>query len=70
MGETGIAVGRLGSMSETASSGTVGGALADGSVEVLHTEQMRGDERVPPNVRQNSRFEGFERALIEARSEK
>jgi hypothetical protein len=37
----------------------VGGALANGSVEILHTEQMRGDERVPPDVRQNSRFEDW-----------
>lgn len=33
------------------------GTLANRSIEVLHAEQMRGDERVPPGVRQYSRFE-------------
>lgn len=34
--------------------------LADGSIEVLHTEQMRGDKGVPPVVRENSRCEDLD----------
>jgi hypothetical protein len=56
MRETSIAVGRLGGVSEAVGR-AIRGALANGSVKVLHTEQMRGDKRVPPDVRQYSRFE-------------
>lgn len=51
MRETSIAVGGLRGVSEAVSGSTaIGGALANGSIEVLHTEQMRGDKRVPPSV--------------------
>lgn len=59
MGEASVAVGGLGGVAEAVGRPAVGGALANGSVEILHTEQMRGDERVPPDVRQNSRFEDW-----------
>lgn len=29
----------------------LGGAVANGTVEVLHTEEVRGDVSVPPDVR-------------------
>ena len=51
MREASITVGWLGSMAEAVSRAAVGGALADGSIEILHPEKMRGDKGVPPNVR-------------------
>lgn len=51
MGEARIAVGGLRRVTEAVDRAAAGGALADWTVEVLHPEQMRGDERVPPNVR-------------------
>lgn len=73
MRETSIAVGRLGDVSlvSVGRDAVRGALLANGSIEVLHTEQMRGDQRVPPVVRENSRCEGFKRALTrhEARIE-
>jgi hypothetical protein len=59
MGETSIAVGGLGRVAEAVTTrGRVVRALRVGAVEVvLHVEEMRGDVRVPPGVRQYSRFE-------------
>jgi hypothetical protein len=52
MGEAGVAVGRLGCMAEAVSArGRVVGTLSMDAVEVLHVEQVRGDESVPPVVR-------------------
>lgn len=52
MREASIAVGWLGGVTLEASLvSSIAGALAHGSIEVLHTEQMRGDLRVPPDVR-------------------
>jgi hypothetical protein len=54
--ESSITVGRLGSVAEAVGR-AVRGTLANWSIEVLHAEQVRGDKRVPPGVRQYSRFE-------------
>jgi hypothetical protein len=52
VGETSVAVGGLGGMTESvAARGRVMGTLAMRTIEVLHVEHVRGDERVPPVVR-------------------
>jgi hypothetical protein len=56
VGESSITVGRLRSVSEAVGR-AIRGTLANWSIEVLHVEQVRGDKRVPPGVRQYSRFE-------------
>lgn len=56
MREARVTVGGLGGMAES-STMTVAPLLANGTVEILHPEQMRGDLRVPPVMRYNSRFE-------------
>lgn len=56
VGESSITVGRLGSVSEAVGR-AVRGTLTNWAIEVLHVKQVRGDKRVPPSVRQYSRFE-------------
>jgi hypothetical protein len=52
VGETSVAVGGLGGMSESvAARGRIVGTLAMCTIEILHVEQVRGDKRVPPVVR-------------------
>lgn len=62
MREASIAVGGLGGMAETRAIGTGWRSLASISIKLLHPEKVRGDERVPPSVTENSRFERFRRA--------
>lgn len=62
MRETSIAVGGLGGMAETRAVGTGWRSLASSSIKLLHPKEVRGDERVPPSVTENSRFERFQRA--------
>lgn len=62
MRKASIAVGRLGSMAEARTVGTVRRSLASRSIEFLHPEKVRGDKGVPPSVTKNSRFERFQRA--------
>lgn len=51
--ETSVTVRGLRSVSREAVRGSsaIGDTLAHGSIEVLHSEKMRGDKRVPPSVR-------------------
>jgi hypothetical protein len=43
-------------------------SLTDGTVEILHAEKMRGDLDVPPDRRQDSRFENWYVPFTKART--
>ncbi len=52
MREASVTEGGFGAVAlKAALSMSSGAALADGAIEVLHAQQVRGDERVPPSVR-------------------
>lgn len=50
MGETSVAVGRLGNMTGEAAARVLAGLAAAGGRYFLHSEQMRRDEAVPADV--------------------
>ena len=61
MREARIAVGRLGDMTRVTTYGTtILTGLAHGASDVLHPEKMRRDKTVPSDVREYSRFDGFD----------
>ena len=51
MRKASIAVGRLRRMAKPTAVTAIGASLANGTVEILHPEKMRGDLRVPPGLR-------------------
>ena len=50
VGKAGVTVRGLGGMAKAIAPIAIGTILANRAVEILHTEKVRGDERVPPGV--------------------
>lgn len=51
MGEASVAVGWLRRVALEATVRIAIGTLANSTIQILHAEKMRGDKRVPPEVR-------------------